>query len=290
MERLAHFLCKQQLKPQLLWPLLPTLRASLLEKNPLASTEADAFLLALAFALQGLFCQMQADKASSHLAFLGKHFAFLLHEIANPLAIAETSAFRLQHLLSAQGPPAAMEPLAQLQTQLASLLETLYQIRMLAWEEPKAPKTCLLSLTLEKALAALPRHEELQVQAEGLHGLGVVQAEPTQLGWVWKNLFENALRAMEGKGNLLVRAEPGPQQISVFVEDSGPGINEHLRAHLFEPFVSGYAERTGLGLALAKTILERHGGSISLQQSRWGGSSFVVHLLRALPLSPSLVQ
>jgi len=222
------------------------------------------------------------DIPNDTLSFLGKYFAFLLHEIANPLAAVETFAFRLQCLLSPHGPPEAMDALKQLQTQLAFLCETLHQIRILAWENPKTLQSCLPGPGIEKALAALPKHDKLHLQTEGLLQLGPVQGEATQLGWVWKNLFENALRAMQGEGHLLIRAQSTPEQVFVFIEDSGPGVEEPLRAQLFEPFVSGHAEGTGLGLALAKTILERHGGNISLQQSRWGGSCFVVCLQRVI--------
>jgi signal transduction histidine kinase len=283
MERLAAFLHAQKHPPQLLWPLLPTLRESLLTESAFSSREMDELLLTLASTLQSLFCQIQTDKELGRLAFLGKHFAFLLHEIANPLAIAEASAFRLQTLFAAHGPLVAREPLEQLQTQLASLLETLHQIRMLSWENSKTLQSCLLSSSIEKALAALPENRELHVHTEGLNELHFVQGEPTQLGWIWKNLFENAVRAMKGEGHLLIRTQPSPPHVFVFVEDSGPGIDERVRAQLFEPFVSSCSERTGLGLALAKTIVKRHGGDISLQQSRWGGSCFTVRLQCALP-------
>ncbi len=68
--------------------------------------------------------------------------------------------------------------------------------------------------------------------------------------------------------------------VEVEVEDSGPGVPPEIRARLFEPLVTGKVKGIGLGLALVKRIVERHGGTIVHRPQSTGGARFVVRLPR----------
>ncbi|MEM9299384.1 MAG: tetratricopeptide repeat protein [Bacteroidota bacterium] len=97
--------------------------------------------------------------------------------------------------------------------------------------------------------------------------LAPIQGNPEALNQVWTNLLINAIQAVEGKGTVEVEIEETAQQITVSIKDDGYGINEEDKDNIFEAFYTtkkrGYG--TGLGLNIAKKILEGHGGTISYE-------------------------
>jgi signal transduction histidine kinase len=100
---------------------------------------------------------------------------------------------------------------------------------------------------------------------------------------VIRNLLENARRY--GAGEISVELGSADGQATVRVNDRGPGVPAALRERIFEPFyrLPGASERNGgvgLGLALVKSITERHGGTVRGEDRPGGGASFVVRLPR----------
>lgn len=112
-----------------------------------------------------------------------------------------------------------------------------------------------------------------------------VQGSPRLLRRLIRNLLENARRYSTGEINLeLAQARTGSKQLAVVrVHDRGPGVPADQRERIFEPFyrLPGASEReggVGLGLALVKSISQRHGGSVRCEARPGGGASFVVEL------------
>jgi len=100
-------------------------------------------------------------------------------------------------------------------------------------------------------------------------------------GWVIENLFKNALDAMETPdGRISVEAERHEDTLVIDVHDTGRGIDRRHWKNIFRPGYSTKKRGWGLGLSLAKRIVEDyHGGSLTLEQSRLGhGSTFRITL------------
>lgn len=114
----------------------------------------------------------------------------------------------------------------------------------------------------------------------------MVEVEPHLLQQVVFNLINNACQAMKTAGAITIEteaifsSEQIVQAVRLIVQDSGPGIPQNLREKIFEPFFTTKKEGvgTGLGLSLAKKIIEAHSGHISLRQQEQGGACFVVEL------------
>ncbi|HSM26041.1 MAG TPA: ATP-binding protein, partial [Anaerolineaceae bacterium] len=124
--------------------------------------------------------------------------------------------------------------------------------------------------------------EEFVQKAEGLPS---ITADPRLLEQVFTNLIGNAVEAMstEQKGTLAVhidisRSISNYPQIEIKVIDSGPGIPEEVRGHIFEPFVTTKKTGTGLGLAISKRIITAHRGNITVESYPGGGTVFAVYL------------
>lgn len=108
-----------------------------------------------------------------------------------------------------------------------------------------------------------------------------------QLRRALDNLLSNALRHNRLGTLLFVEVEPGPQKVTVRIADNGAGIPPERRKTIFEPFVTGSDARTGsgsgLGLAITRRILEKHGGSIRLNEKPAPGRA--TEFVLTLPLA-----
>ena len=119
----------------------------------------------------------------------------------------------------------------------------------------------------------------VEVKREFDPNLPRVFARGSELNQIWTNLIDNAIDAMGGKGELIVRTSRELDFILVEIIDNGPGIPDAVRPHLFEPFFTtkGVGEGTGIGLDTVYRIVRGHRGEISFE-SRPGRTSFQVRL------------
>ena len=163
--------------------------------------------------------------------------------------------------------------------QLAALIEDLFELsRLEAGDIHWSMEQVRLSELLEEAVEAMQPHAAaggVVVRADVAAGVAA-RANPEQLQRVLFNLIQNAIRHTPADGSVTVRAEPGAGGVEIEVADTGEGIAASDRAHVFEPFVqgNGRAARTdgaaGLGLAIARAIVEAHGGRIWLAEAPRG--------------------
>ncbi len=105
-----------------------------------------------------------------------------------------------------------------------------------------------------------------------------------ELNQVWTNLISNAQQALQGKGTITIETAVDDGAVVVRVIDDGPGVPEDVLPRIFEPFVTTKpkGEGTGLGLGIARKIVEKHGGEMRCE-SRPGRTSFEVRI----PIHPS---
>jgi signal transduction histidine kinase len=117
--------------------------------------------------------------------------------------------------------------------------------------------------------------------------LPAIEAYGSELNQVWTNLINNAVDALDGKGEITLRTCYDDPWVVVEVEDNGPGIPEDVQPHLYEPFFTTKppGSGTGLGLSICQAIVvEKHGGRIDVA-SRPGSTRFEVRLPLRLPAS-----
>ena len=115
---------------------------------------------------------------------------------------------------------------------------------------------------------------------------GCVMANRVQLLQVLLNLILNAFDAMsvnrpEARRLVIAGGRNGEGEIIISLRDSGPGFPVGIVEQLFEPFFSTKAEGTGMGLAIARSIIEAHGGTLSGENCDGGGARFTVRLPEA---------
>jgi signal transduction histidine kinase len=93
------------------------------------------------------------------------------------------------------------------------------------------------------------------------------------------NILRNAAEACEEQGELEITAAPdNGGGIRIEIRDHGPGVPPDMAERIFDPYCTGKAGGTGLGLALVKQTIEMHGGTISLAETPGGGATFLVRM------------
>ena len=128
-----------------------------------------------------------------------------------------------------------------------------------------------------------PRHRLIQsvaVRREYDRSLPRLQAYGSELNQVWTNIVDNAVDAMEGRGDLVISTRREGDYAVVEFTDSGPGIPPEIQSRLFEPFFTTkpVGQGTGLGLDIAyRIVVNRHGGTI-LVSSQPGATTFHIRL------------
>jgi signal transduction histidine kinase len=144
-------------------------------------------------------------------------------------------------------------------------------------------RACQLDRLLAETVTLLQRDPQAQkVQVQLPRCGAIVRADPDQLRESFLNVFLNAAQAMGGEGRIDVSIASESGFGLVRVHDSGPGIPEAVRERIFEPFFTTKHRGTGLGLPIARRILQAHGGDIGVECPAEGGTRVTLRL----PLQP----
>jgi len=222
--------------------------------------------------------------AAEKLAAVGRFAAAATHEIRSPLTSMKMWLYQLKQSVSGQ--PEAAHACAVLEGEL-SRLEDL-ATSFLQFSRPPSLKLgthCVSEIvgrTLELARHRMEERDVRLVRAVE-SGMPPVRADAHQLRQVLLNLLTNAADATPRGGVVRVSEsfEPGGNghpEVVVRIGDEGPGIPDSVRERLFEPFVTTKPNGTGLGLAVASSIVAQHGGRIVLEDQEGPGAVFAVRL------------
>jgi two-component system sensor histidine kinase HydH len=209
---------------------------------------------------------------TERLATFGQLVGSIGHELRNPLGVMESSLYILRGRIPV-GDERAKKHVDRIGEQLVIANTIITDLLDMIRDKPLLPERVHLRDIVEKAAAAL----HLSVDVEALAQLPEVNGDPSQLRQVFVNLLSNAREAAGPQGSVKLDAALEANAIAIGVCDSGPGVDPSVRARLFEPLVTTRQKGIGLGLALVKRIVERHGGSVAYQP-RGPGARFVVRL------------
>ena len=226
--------------------------------------------------------------------------ATLAHELRSPLAPIRNALEILKLDDSSSETRELSRGILDRQVNLMSrLLEDLLDVSRISCKKLELRKECV---DLARILDAAVETSRPLMQAGG-HELTVslpdepvyVEADPVRLAQVFSNLLSNAAKYTQGGGHTWVRVEREGADVRVSVKDSGIGIAPDMLPHLFEIFlqIEPVLERSqgglGIGLSLAKGIVDLHGGTIEARSGGLGrGSEFIVRLRAARePAAPA---
>ena len=228
---------------------------------------------------------MQSEK----LMALGEMAARIAHEIKNPLTAIGGFARRIASPKPGGGTP-PVERYAQIILKEAGRLERIID-ETLYFSREMAPTFRITNMNSEIREALSMFREELEearisTVTDLFPDLPVISVDPDQLRQVLWNLVSNAIQAMGGSGTLTIATRPAiPEEgigVVLQVSDTGGGIPHDVVHNVFNPFFTTKAKGTGLGLPIVHAIVEKHGGTIHLDNREGVGVTFSVFL----PLFP----
>jgi signal transduction histidine kinase len=196
------------------------------------------------------------------------------HEMRNPLTPIRLAIAQLVRSAGA-GQAEAIDVLAAESDRLEQLAREFTEFGRLP-EGPAAPvdfTELLTELTRTSLPATMTARLELDPRTPVLLG----HYDP--LRRAFSNILRNAAEACDGQGELDIVAAPlNGSGVRIEIRDHGPGVPPDMADRIFDPYCTGKAGGTGLGLALVKQTIEMHGGSIQLTDTPGGGATFVVQM------------
>ncbi|HEY1378549.1 MAG TPA: protoglobin domain-containing protein [Gemmataceae bacterium] len=228
---------------------------------------------------------------SERLAAIGEMMTGLAHESGNALQRSQACLQMLAH--RAAGRPDVLDLVDRVQAAQDHLLHLYEDVRGYAATLRLEPEPCDLAAVWRQAWANLEvqrkgRTAELREDlAAGAPACGSTRCrvDRFRLGQVFRNLFDNALAACPDPVEVTVAVADAVindrPAVRVSVRDNGPGLTAEQQARMFEPFFTSKTKGTGLGLALARRIVEAHDGQIGPGALR-PGCEIVITLPRGL--------
>jgi signal transduction histidine kinase len=209
---------------------------------------------------------------------LSKMAAMAAHEIRNPLGVIRGTVELMIERASATLSPRDRTGLEDVLGEVERLRRLTEDLLDLSVDRPLALGALQPQVLLEEAArtteAAFPGiRVRLALEGEPPE----LEGDAGRLRQVFANLLQNAAQA-QGQGEVRLVAGVDGAQLVVRVEDDGPGVPGAIRARLLDPFVTGKESGTGLGLALCRRLVERHGGTLRLVPESRQGSTFEVRL------------
>jgi signal transduction histidine kinase len=238
--------------------------------------------------------QMLRRERESKLTNVAAAVAAIAHEIRQPLTAISTKSAAARRFL-ARGPAdiervgGILDDIGKSTLRVNEIIESVGALFRKVNPEQQSIDVNDLVIealqVLEKELADCSITVDTQLTSE----LPTIMGHKGQLQEVILNLVQNsidAMRTMTAKPRMLhLRTEPhGRDAIAIYIEDTGPGIEEKTLSSVFDAFVTTKTKGMGLGLAISQTIVERHNGQITAMSGVNGGARFEIILpIKAYP-------
>jgi two-component system NtrC family sensor kinase len=222
---------------------------------------------------------------SEKMAALGQLSAGIAHEIRTPLTSIKIFIQSLEKEIDLD--ENQKEDFRIIMREIDRINENI--TRFLNFARPDEPQFQSINLSLlvketVNLLAAKLKSGDIRLDLSLSDEPPSLKGDPKQLTQVFLNLLLNAVEAMPGGGTLTIRSavetqpESGQRFLKVVIKDTGHGISEKDRPHLFDPFFTKKAGGTGIGLSIVYAIIQKHNGRIDVESELGKGSSFILQL------------
>ena len=216
---------------------------------------------------------------AEHLATIGELAAGLAHEIRNPLAGIAGVVEVMGRELPRESSSRAVLP--EVQNEIHHIQAILNDL--LAYARPRSPEfhPADLNATVEQAVFLARqqiRTKPIEITLAPEESLPRISHDPVQIQQVVLNLLLNGIQAIHGQGQIDVALRKQGEWAVIQIRDTGKGIPRDSLSRIFKPFFTTRKEGTGLGLPLAKGIVESHQGRIEVTSEPGQGAQFEVWL------------
>ncbi len=227
----------------------------------------------------------------SKMAALGKMAAGVAHEINNPLAVIGEEAGWMKDLLKEEDVSQNKtfqefeESIKKIEYHANRVKKVTHRLLGFARRMEPTVEKVMVNTVLEECVSFLEneaRYRNIKIEKELSPVIPSISSDPSQLQQVFLNLINNSIDAIGKDGRITLRTEHQPQSpyVTVKVADTGPGISKESLAKIFDPFFTTkeVGKGTGLGLSISYSIIEKLGGTITVDSEVGKGTTFTIAL------------
>ena len=228
----------------------------------------------------------------SRLSTMGEMASALAHELNQPLsAIANylQGSKRLLQNSTDERAPMVMEAMGKAAEQAVRAGQVIQRLRDFVSRGETEKRIESISKLIEEATAlalVAAKEQSIRMSLRLDPSIDLVLVDKVQVQQVLLNLLRNAVEAMQSseRRELIVSTRPADDNmIAVDVSDTGSGISPDVASRLFQPFVTTKRQGMGVGLSISRTIIESHGGQITVESNPVGGTIFRFTLRSVVP-------
>jgi two-component system sensor histidine kinase HydH len=219
---------------------------------------------------------IQAERLSA----IGELSARLAHDLRNPLTVIKGVVEIAKTRKNLNGISFSDKQIDMMERAILRMSNQIDDVlEFVKIQSLRTTRNSLLE-TIGLSLAKIKKTDEIKIEIPDKDVEFVYDADKIEV--VFDNLINNAFDAINGKGKITIRINDLENEVVIEVEDSGAGVPDELMPNIFEPLFTTKKRGTGLGLASCKSIVEQHGGSISVKNKP---SVFTIRLPKMLEIS-----
>jgi len=199
---------------------------------------------------------------SERLATIGTMASRVAHDLKNPLTILHTYAEMLTPEILSKLESKDKEKWFRMQNSIFDMSRIIEDVLDFARTTEIKKK----SISFQSILKLAMNHVKFS------YGITInlsekdykINCDARKIEGVLSNIINNAVQAINGQGEIDVETESNSEFLTILIKDSGPGISDENLDKIFEPMFTTKTTGTGLGLVICKSIIEQHGGTISV--------------------------
>jgi signal transduction histidine kinase len=215
---------------------------------------------------------------TERMGMVGTMANSIIHDLNNPMSVIQCCASLMAIETDNPALRSYIDVIQESLTGMVAMTQELldYSRGQTSVEFQQLPLASVLDPLERQVTRLLPKRIAFVKQIECNPTLRI---DPCRFPRALMNLIKNGMESMRNPGELRLAVRPVESRVEIAVSDTGCGIPPELQATIFEPFVtSGKSHGTGLGLAIVKTIIEAHGGTISMHSTPGVGTTFTILL------------
>ena len=212
---------------------------------------------------------------SEKLAFMGKLSGSVTHELRNPMAVIKNAVYCLESKIISGSAEKSEEYFRIIKKEVTAMDFIIEDIMGFARQKPVKLERTDLRNVVEEVLGLMEVPELIRITKE-FEEIPHVMADGKQLAHAVSNIAQNAIMAMKGNGVLSFNVGVTDGNVCLKISDMGGGIPEEYRELIFEPLYGTKPKGTGLGLPIAKMMVESQNGKIEVSSQVGVGSTFSI--------------
>jgi signal transduction histidine kinase len=219
---------------------------------------------------------------SERLTAIGQLAGGVGHELRNPLGAIKNAAYYIREKLAtselAQREPRVMEFLSIMDDEINAANKIINDLLGFSRVGKPSVSPTQIKDVIEDALSHTTIPEGIELIKKLDAGLPQIEIDASQIQQVLVNIISNAVQAMPEEGKLIIGTRDNEGFLEVEIADTGCGIPEETIDKIFDPLFTTKAKGIGLGLAVCKAIIDRHGGEIEVKSQVGKETTFIIKL------------